>query len=151
MVQPARFVMWLAISVFAIGAEAQIYKWTDAEGHVHYTQEPPPPGVEGKEMKPPPPPPASAADEEERLETLKETLEERKAQREEAADAARAEEEARRTRQHNCEVARKRLEQAQFPRVSFVEPDGTERRATEEERQREIAEAQAQVNDFCKN
>lgn len=41
---------------------AGLYKWTDAQGHVHYTQDPPPQG-QFKELTPPPAPPETVPDE----------------------------------------------------------------------------------------
>lgn len=148
MAGPFRFVMCLSLLLAATGAGAQIYKWTDADGQVHFTQEPPPPGVEGQQVKPPPAP-VDSADEEERIKALQEGLQERRDQRLEAAEIARAEADQRREKKEKCALARKRLEQAQYPRVTFIDPDGTQRRATEEERMQQIREAEQQVQGFC--
>ena len=48
-----------------------------------------------------------------------------------------------------CEKARARLESWQRPRVDYIEPDGTSRRATEEERQAEIKKSQESIDEFC--
>lgn len=48
-------------AAFALPAAAQVYKWTDANGKVHYSnQKPPEPGVETKTLKLDPGPTAAA-------------------------------------------------------------------------------------------
>lgn len=40
-----------SLLVFALTAEAQLYRWTDASGAVHYTDTPPPPGAKNVQKK----------------------------------------------------------------------------------------------------
>jgi hypothetical protein len=58
-----------ALLLTATAASAQVYKWTDAQGTVHYSQLAPPQGTKyktitttGAEESPVPPPPASQPD-----------------------------------------------------------------------------------------
>jgi len=53
----------VAGAIFTTGATAAMYKWTDSEGNVHYTQTPPEEG-NATEIAPPPhvSPPATSAD-----------------------------------------------------------------------------------------
>jgi hypothetical protein len=48
----------LALATLAASATAALYKWTDANGRVVYSDQPPPPGANANAevMKPPPPP-----------------------------------------------------------------------------------------------
>ncbi len=48
-----RLIMAAIATGFAASASAAMYKWTDTEGHVHYTQTPPDEG-EAAEIPPPP-------------------------------------------------------------------------------------------------
>jgi hypothetical protein len=41
----------LALLLFAVSAHAQVYKWKDASGTVHYADAPPPAGAEYKSVK----------------------------------------------------------------------------------------------------
>ena len=130
-------------------AAAAVYKWVDENGQVQYTQTPPPGGVEATELKPPPGP----ADEDgaiERQETLQKALDERRESRDESARKAGEDADYARQKAERCEAAKHRLQQAEYPRTNFIEPDGSERRATEEERQQQTQEAQKQVEEFCR-
>ena len=129
-------------------AAAAVYKWVDENGQVQYTQTPPPGGIESQEIKPPPPP-ADAEGAIERQERLEKGLEERRESREEATKQATEDAEHAKQKAQRCEAAKHRLQQAQYPLTNIVEPDGTQRRATEEERQRHITDAEAQVAEFC--
>lgn len=129
-------------------ASAAVYKWVDENGQVQYSQTPPPGGIETQEIKvaPPPPDDPEAA---RREHTLEEGLEKREEAREDAAKEASEDAEYKKQKAQRCEAAKHRLYQAERPRVSFIEPDGSERRATEEERQQQITESQKQVEEFC--
>lgn len=49
MMKPFTLILLLASVVLAHAAD--LYKWRDAEGHVHYTDQPPPPGAKAVERK----------------------------------------------------------------------------------------------------
>lgn len=51
-----RIAVFLFAAVCAASAAATLYKWTDAQGHVVYSDQPPPPGVTGAQLKAAPPP-----------------------------------------------------------------------------------------------
>lgn len=127
---------------------AAIYKWVDENGQVQYTETPPPGGIEASEIKPPPEP----ADQEgtiEREESLGKALDERREAREEGARKVAEDAEYNKQKAERCEAAKRRLEQAERPLTNFVEADGTQRRATEEERLEQIKQSQEQVRKFC--
>lgn len=44
-----RYVLFLLALSFALPAAAELYRWTDAQGHVHYSDSPPPANI--KQMK----------------------------------------------------------------------------------------------------
>jgi Domain of unknown function (DUF4124) len=46
----------LLLSVAAAGADGTVYKWTDNEGRIHYTDCPPPPGCQAEIIATQPPP-----------------------------------------------------------------------------------------------
>lgn len=60
-----RFLIVLALLMTAPLVTAQVYKWSDASGTIHYSQSPPNKGTQFKEMKPngsvPATPPATAS------------------------------------------------------------------------------------------
>jgi uncharacterized protein DUF4124 len=52
---PAIAVVLLA-AAHASAALATLYKWTDAQGHVVYSDQPPPPNIKSEQLRPAPPP-----------------------------------------------------------------------------------------------
>jgi hypothetical protein len=51
-----RIAVFLLAAICAGSAAAALYKWTDAQGHVVYSDQPPPPGIASAQLKAPPPP-----------------------------------------------------------------------------------------------
>lgn len=137
--------------LLAIGAPAMagMYKWVDEQGNVHYSQQPPP-GQQAETVKAPPPPPSGAADEAARWKKQAEDFEERQADRAKAADEAQKAEAQEEQRKANCEIARKNLQTLTSRGQISIKEGDTYRRLPEEERQAKIAEAQKQVDEFCK-
>lgn len=143
----------LTLFVFAAPAGAErFYKWTDEQGNVHYTDEPPAEG-EYEEMRPDAAPPASeAAGAAERLEAWrarqKESAERRAERRAEREEAAR--EQA--VRQENCDRAREKarvLEQSNRILLPAEEEGDEPVRMSDDERLRQLEEAREQVAEFC--
>lgn len=101
---------WLlpfALACLALPASAQIYKWTDAQGRVHFSNQAPPQGVKAIVVDPNakevPPAPAAEGKECHTIRCQGERLEERERQRavlEQKEAAARAEREARAPKAH---------------------------------------------------
>lgn len=125
---------------------ATMYKWTDEEGNVQYTQTPPSKGSFQKMTPPPAPTSSPAADKAEAPTTAPEA-------KEEGADAT-AQEEAERKKleaaaaKHNCEVARKNLEiYTAFRRV--MNDKGEVVVLSDEERAAKIKEANDMIERYC--
>ncbi len=138
----------LALILSPAWVAAAMYKWVDENGHTHYTQEPPPAGVKGSEIRPQ----SGPADVESSQETAKKLQEEVDRRREAREKDAKTEGEAaaqQSEKSKRCDAAKQRFEKAQRPRTNFVEADGSQRRATEEERLEQIKQSEKQVKDFC--
>lgn len=121
--------LWAAL---AAPATAEVYRWEDAQGNVHFGDRPPA-GAATQALDPaaPPHPGASTAQRLERQRRyLKVTDQER---RQEAAERERAAREAAR-RQSNCRQARARLERARS--ASYLYNDTPEGRVVLDDRQR---------------
>ncbi len=100
---PHLFLGAALLAVSATGLAAGLYKWTDSEGNVHYTQSPPPQG-EFKQLTVPKAPPApTPSPQEESIPAA--TPQDKGAE----LEAERKKLEANIAR-HNCEAARKNLE-----------------------------------------
>jgi len=130
-------------------AQAEIYKWTDENGQVHYTQQPP--ADRPAEHIAPPPPPAIAPEKaQQQLEELIESQEAEAAAEAERQQAQQEAQAAEQIREENCQTARNNLQQYQDnPGRRVMNADGEVTRPTEEERQAKITEFQQQVDEFC--
>ncbi|MGH8502812.1 MAG: DUF4124 domain-containing protein [Gammaproteobacteria bacterium] len=137
----------LLICLSAANAQTAVYKWTDAEGQVHYSQTPPE-GVDATLIELGAPPP-SAGRPDERLQERIEGFEQRRQARE-ASQIEQAEKKtADKIRAENCRRARDHLAAIEsHGQVSLREGDSY-RRLTEEERQAEISQAQGHIKEFC--
>jgi hypothetical protein len=124
-----------------------MYKWTDADGQVHYSQSPPPDGVQGEELKPPP-----KVDTESAVDELKaqqqgfdQRLEDKsKAEEEAGKTAAKAAEKAR-----YCEQLRADLAGLQTAQRIFTGEGAERRRMGEDERQAKIKDIEAKLAKDC--
>ncbi|MGQ0510240.1 MAG: DUF4124 domain-containing protein [Betaproteobacteria bacterium] len=102
-----KWLLSLALVLLALPASAQIYKWTDAQGRVHFSNQAPPQGVKAVVVDPNakevPPAPAAEGKECHTIRCQGERLEERERQRaavEQKEAAARAERDARAPKPH---------------------------------------------------
>lgn len=131
------------LAASATGLAATMYKWTDSEGNVQYTQTPPPRG-DFQKLAPPPPPAPPAP----------ETAAPPAAEPTPANDAA-TQDEAERKRleasvaKHNCETARKNLEiYTAFRRV--MNDKGEVVVLGDDERAAKIKEANEMIQKYCR-
>ncbi|MEO8718646.1 MAG: DUF4124 domain-containing protein [Burkholderiales bacterium] len=159
-----RIVILALMLAFASAASAQMYRWVDKDGRVHYTTTPPPPGVTSRTLQAPSAsPPAAAPDDaakdaagkeerkgpltpaEQEQEFRKRQIEAQKA-REKETTAARDTE----IKQQNC--ARARDAQATFEsgqRIGRTSAQGERYYLDDEARAREADAARQAVRDWC--
>lgn len=127
---------------------AEMYKWVDENGNVHYTQERPPPGVQGQTIKPPPTVDSEAA--QKQLESRQELLNESREGRAKSADQAQLSAEDKAFKVENCRRAQASVAAYSVPNALVQQPDGSRTRFSEDERLKGLADAEARVKDFCK-
>tara|TARA_R110002072_G_C7974566_1_gene535224 strand:- start:11472 stop:11933 length:462 start_codon:yes stop_codon:yes gene_type:complete len=143
-------VIFLSSSFILCGiVNAEMYKWIDSEGKTHYSQSRPVDNVTVETIKPP----SSVNTEdavkalEKRVKTVNEARDERIKTKEEQQKA----EEETAKKEQKCQQARDRLlSYQQRPRVNVVNPDGSKRILSEDERQLEINKSKDNINTFCK-
>jgi hypothetical protein len=139
----------IALAALAAVAAAEVHRWTDAEGRVHYGDRPPAgsqsvPVTTG--ASPSQPVPSDA----ERLERQQRMLDAYRQEREEKqqAEARHKAEEAERER--NCALARDALGRYERSGVIYEpQADGSRRYLSESERATEIRAAQGAVKRWC--
>lgn len=132
-------------------AWAQIYSWRDAEGKVHYSDQPPP-GVSGTRKLEPVLAPAEDA-EKARRELAKRELDRRKSQLDssEAQDKAGKEQGERQERQKNCDQARAYLRSVESGERIARSSDGGERVYLDDQaRVEELVAARRAAETWCK-
>lgn len=135
-------------SLCAVCAAAEMYKWIDAEGYTHYTQSPPPGGVEVKTIKPPPN--INSEQAEKQLQDRQKLLQAARDDRIKTDELKKDEQNAVEKQRAECEKAKARLASYQRPRVNLLDKDGNPSRATEEQRQAELAKSQELIKKLCK-
>jgi len=131
-------------------SQAKMYKWVDADGNTHYTQTPPPEGISKEDLNLP------ASVNLDNKEAVK-AFEEQQNKKQESSEAKQKDEkDQNRQAEHtalkkeNCRKAKEKLENNQNTgRIRAVDESGNIVRATEEERQRRITEAQANIKKWC--
>ena len=129
---------------------AKLYKWIDADGNTHYTQQPPPDGITVEDIKLP----ASVnVDTEKAIKRFKAKQKRQQelseAYEKEGKERLRQEENAE-LKKENCKKAKAKLENVQSTgRIRAVDEKGYVTRATEEERQRRIKDAQEKIKKWC--
>jgi len=135
--------------LIALSVPAEIYKWVDDEGNVHYGEKTPntitEDGVETIKF-------SDNVDTQSANDALKKkskSLNKRNEKRKkEKADATTKKEQLAKNKVL-CEKAKKNLTNYQFPKVSFTEDDGTVRALPEEERQLGIKKSEKIVKEVC--
>ena len=137
-------------NTISTNANAELYKWVDEDGNTHYSQSPPntDASIEVTTIKPPPKIDASKSikEQEERRKKLDDLVKNRK----EKAEAESKEKEKLTLKEDNCKKARAKLGNNQNTgRIRAVDEEGNIVRATEEERQRRIKDAQEKVDKWC--
>lgn len=150
----SRLMMLLTLGgvLWASAVQAEIYRWVDERGKVHFSDQPKEGGAQKLEIEAPDvnaievnQPHADEQPEQQRL--LDAYREEREAREEERLKAEAAE----RQRSQNCAYARNKLDQYNNARLYQPLEDGGRRYLDDDERQREIEQMQAAVRHWCRS
>ena len=134
---------------FAANSYADVYKWIDEDGQVHYSQQPPP-GQQAEMIKAPPPPAIDPAKAQQEIDTLIEQQKADELASEDKTIQAGKEQERANQLKANCQAAKRNLKAYQDnPGRRLMDDKGNVTRPTEEERQQKIRESQQKVKEFC--
>ncbi len=143
----------ILLMLFSVSAHAELHKWVDAAGNVHYSDMAPPAEAKEQQVHIPQVPANTAtsgvpADKSifEREADLEKAL---KAKQEAAQQAAQEQKDAE-TKKKNCESARNGLRALQSaPRIVTYDANGNQVIMNDAARQQKIEDAQKAVGDFC--
>lgn len=140
----------LILMLMSLPAHAGVYKWTDAQGRVHYSDTAPP-RLEVQRVQTGKTNEAEAAAARRSLADKLSESELRRKKAQEEADKRKAEEEKQRVKAENCLRARERLTllQQNVP-ISRLDAQGQRYVMGETERMAAIQEAQRRAEEFCK-
>lgn len=135
----------IVLVALATTAQAKVYKWTDAQGKVHYSAHPPA-QMKAQEVKVAPPPPSAQAAPAPQVQPAEAKREAQPAPQVATNDQARAE-----AFRKNCEIARQNLTILEDPANRRFSEDGKQSTYyTDEQRAAKIAEARKSIESFCK-
>jgi hypothetical protein len=144
--------LWIVVMMGASPAWCEIYRWTDADGRVHFGDRPRVEQAERVEIRQTPAPapsvespvPPEAQQEQQRrlIDALREEREARELKHRQAE-----ENEARRSQR--CAYARNRLKRYRGSRLYQPQEDGGRHYLNEQERQEELTRAGAEVERWC--
>ena len=135
-------------STFQSGGNT-IYKWTDDNGEIHYTQQPPQ-NREFEKVRGAPPPAGNPEAERSELQQRVEAMEQQQQEKAEKATDAEQWSRIQQARRKNCATARKNLAELHQGGIKrYRLPDGEVVRLDEEDRQKRIAEANRQIEENC--
>lgn len=136
-----------AVALHAAAAGGS-YRWVDAEGGVHYGDQPPS-GVVATPVQPPLPP--GSGEEQKQLQQLSQQRSQREAEAAKQLLQAREQKLREENRKAVCTDAQVRRERLERPRQLVTFPDGSARRLDEEERQARILETDKRIAEACAN
>lgn len=139
-----------AMSLVPLHAHAGLYKWTDSQGNIHYSDQPP--TVNAQAIKTPSAGQAETTSEARKsLNNKDQEYLKRKQDAEESRKKAEAEAEKERVQRENCEKARKNLNALQnSPRTYSTNAAGQRVYMDEAARASALANSQKAISEFCK-
>ena len=136
--------LFVFLFLTAANADAELNKWVDEQGKVHYSDRPPV-GVDATKMRSASPPASAPAPSKSYVEREVELRKARQSQAETAASSALQQSNAE-IEKANCNAARQTLRSLQQEgRIVEYDEQGERRYLEDDERQRRIAEAQADI------
>lgn len=142
-------IIWGILLLCAVTAptQAKVYKWTDTQGRVHYSANPPRDSG-ASEVRIAPAPSSAAGTEATRDEPKDEANDDGAENKQTAEDASRKD-----ALKQNCEIAKQNLKILENPAIRrFREEEGKEAvYYTDEQRQAKIAESKKMVEAFCQD
>jgi len=139
--------IFILLALFITASFADVYKWTDNKGVVHYTQYKPL-NFKSELVKGKAPPPAS--DSRDLNKAYAEQIDQRGKQRQEQQAASKASSSKSDFNAQQCDTAKKNLAALQAGgRVSYVDASGQSITMSAEEMQSRVGEANKQIEFYC--
>ena len=128
---------------------AELYKWVDEEGNVHYSQSKPNADVTVETIKPPPSIEVEAEQAQDLSQQRKDLLDGFAKQREEAQRRKEHEEKEKAKAERNCAKSKENLSKLEQTRRIKIDDDGDDGFAANEARDKKIALARENIKKWC--
>lgn len=130
---------------------AGIYKWRDADGHIHYGDRPPP-DREAQSLDIESAPAQPAPDAAQRRDQRRRLLDIYREDRQRREDQRTADQREKEQREHNCKLARRRLQESRNAAFLYEKSNDpmNPRILSREERQAQTERLQQQVTKWCR-
>lgn len=140
----------MAVTLLAsVNAYANVYKWVDKNGEVHYTQTPPSEGTATK-LPPPPKPSSSAKSEQKKITEMEKQFQTTQEQQKKDAIDLQKQAIEERTRAINCDRAKSRLKTLEIKaRIRLETAQGKSGPMTPEEKDLELQQTKNDVEKYC--
>ena len=133
--------------IFTAPLAAEMYKWVDERGQVHYSQTPPP-GVDSEVIRPHSASP-NAGKADQQLQQRMHDFDSRYKAQQEAKQKQAADKQEQSLRRENCAAAKANFEQLQRRGRVKVRQGDTYRRLSEEEHQVMFEDTKQQIKEYC--
>lgn len=147
----AALTILVAVSMIAPNAGADVYKWVDDRGRVHYGDSPPPDQSVQSVRTPPPPPEEEVLRSRSRMDEL---TEDRKSDQEQEAQRRKEETAAEReriARENRCRAAKRELHVLELERPVYrLDEEGNRVYLDDDRRATEIGRARGRIRDYCR-
>jgi hypothetical protein len=143
-----KYFLTIALLLISFNSYAELHKWIDANGDVHYSDTPPPPGVKVETITTH----ASRGPSTPEKSFVEQAADINKAnkKKEEAAKTEAEKQKEAQARQQDCEQARNRLMTLKTaPRIATVNDKGERTIMDDATRQKQMEEANAAVSKYC--
>ena len=144
--------LMLFLLLISVGVHAELSKWVDAEGRVHYSDEPPPANAKVKPLDIPKEPAfsASAASGVKSLAEIEAELRKKQKDKEAVAQKSVQQQEEARVKQRNCDAARSNLKVLEdSPRITIYDANGERGYMDDDTRKQDSEQARKEVSQYC--
>jgi hypothetical protein len=143
----SQITLTMTLAVTGLTVSATMYKWVDENGNTIYSENRPGGNYEVEIVQPPAKVDSAKAlkdlrDSKNRANKMSSERDGRQQEKETAAQEVA-------TQKKNCDIAHAKVASLQQPRAKISQPDGSRIRLDEEERQRQIVQANAKVQEWC--
>jgi hypothetical protein len=147
-----KYPLTIFLLLMSFNSYADLHKWVDADGKVHYSDEAPPPNVKAETLRTSPENDTGASSPVSTKTIYEQEAEinkERKAKEKAAQEAAKLQKEAD-IKKSNCELSRNRLATLQnAPRIFTIDANGERSYMDDSTRQKNISDATTEVSKYC--